>query len=333
MAEHEFAKYIRILARGKTKSRSLTGEEAEAAMAMVLGGEVESEQLGAFLMLMRLKEETAEEVTGFTRAARASLGLPSGAPVPDLDWSSYAGKRRQLPWFLLAAMVLVQGGVRIFMHGTDGHTEGRLYTGAALSALGLPVTRSLDEAAAAIGETGFAYLPLGQLSPKLDKIINLKPILGLRSPVHTVARLLNPLRAPHLLQGIFHPSFMPIHQQAMRLLGEPAAMVFRGEGGEIERRPNKALSVSTVHAGTCGEDHWPASLADPLQAEDGEMDIGRLAAVWSGADDDAYGIAAITGTLAIALKLLGRADNVETAQREAEVLWQARNHARMALAV
>ena len=129
MAEHEFAKYIRILARGKTKSRSLTGEEAEAAMAMVLGGEVEPEQLGAFLMLMRLKEETAEEVTGFTRAARASLGLPSGGPVPDLDWSSYAGKRRQLPWFLLAAMVLVQGGVRIFMQrnpiqffGTDQFT-------------------------------------------------------------------------------------------------------------------------------------------------------------------------------------------------------------------
>ena len=55
-AEHPFAAYVRILGRGKTLSRSLTIEEAEVAMAMILRGEVRPEQLGAFLMLMRVKD-------------------------------------------------------------------------------------------------------------------------------------------------------------------------------------------------------------------------------------------------------------------------------------
>ena len=68
--EHPFAQYVRILGRGKTVGRSLTGEEAEAAMDMILANEVRPEQLGAFLMLLRVKEETPEEVAGFVRSVR-----------------------------------------------------------------------------------------------------------------------------------------------------------------------------------------------------------------------------------------------------------------------
>jgi anthranilate phosphoribosyltransferase len=212
--EHPFAPYVRILARGKTKSRPFTGEEAEAAMAMILAGEVRPEQLGAFLMLLRFKEETAEEIAGFVRAARATFNLPDPLPKVDLDWSSYAGKRRQLPWFLLSALVLVQNGVRVIMHGTEGHTPGRVYLRDTLEALGLPVSTSFAEAAAAIDRVGFAYLPLEVLSPTLREIINLRPVLGLRSPVHTLSRLLNPFSATHVLQGIFHRGFQDTHQVA-----------------------------------------------------------------------------------------------------------------------
>ena len=71
--EHLFARYIKILARGKTKSRPFTEEEAETAMDMVMAGDVRGEQLGAFLMLLRFKEETPEEVAGFVRSVRSSL--------------------------------------------------------------------------------------------------------------------------------------------------------------------------------------------------------------------------------------------------------------------
>ena len=55
---HPFAKYIAILARGKTKVRALTLEEAQDSMGIILRGEAEREQIGAFLMLLRLKKKS-----------------------------------------------------------------------------------------------------------------------------------------------------------------------------------------------------------------------------------------------------------------------------------
>ncbi len=324
-AEHPFAAYLRILGRGKTLSRSLTIEEAEAAMAMILRGEVRPEQLGAFLMLLRVKEETPEEIAGFVRGARATLELPDPAPQVDLDWSSYAGKRRQLPWFLLAAIVLARHGVRVLMHGAEGHTPGRLYTRTVVEALDLPVARGLDDAADHVARGNFVYLPLAALSPRLDEIIDMRPIFGLRSPVHTIARMLNPFAAPCMMQGIFHTGYMDIHQEAARLLGQPHMAVFRGEGGEIERRPNKPCRVYTVHDGVAGTEEWPRMLADPRQPADAAMEAGRLVSVWRGETEDAYADAAVTGTLAIAFKLLGRAATMEEAQRTAETRWRERD--------
>ena len=180
---HPFARFINILGRGKTLTRSLTIEEAEEAMAMILAGETLPEQLGAFLMLLRVKEESPAEIAGFVRAARAAITKPAGAPRIDLDWSSYAGKGRQLPWFILSAQILARNGWRVFMHGAEAHAEGRVYTGAALRALGLPVSRSLEEAADQLAAFNFAYLPIDVLGPRVADMLELRPILGLRSPV------------------------------------------------------------------------------------------------------------------------------------------------------
>ena len=56
---HPFARFIAILGRGKHLTRPLTVEEAEVAMTMIFQDKVLPEQLGAFLMLLRVKEETA----------------------------------------------------------------------------------------------------------------------------------------------------------------------------------------------------------------------------------------------------------------------------------
>ncbi len=97
--EHPFAEFIKILGKGKKGSRPLTQDEAYTAMSMILTDKVEPIQLGAFLMLMRVKEETAEELAGFVQAARDTFNIPAHKIQIDLDWSSYAGKRRHLPWF------------------------------------------------------------------------------------------------------------------------------------------------------------------------------------------------------------------------------------------
>ena len=101
-----FTPYIQALGKGQRGARDLTLAEAAQAMRMILDGRVQAEQLGAFLMLMRVKEETPDELAGFVRAARDSVAAPADFPPVDLDWASYAGKRRQLPWFVLSALLL-----------------------------------------------------------------------------------------------------------------------------------------------------------------------------------------------------------------------------------
>ncbi len=330
--EHPFAEYVRILARGKSKSRPLSEDEAFAAMGMIVAGEVEDLQLGAFLMLMRHKEETPEEVAGFVRACRQDLVLPAAPPRVDIDWSSYAGKRRQLPWFLLAALALAGSGLRVFMHGSSGHTAGRLYTAPALQALGLPIADSLATASAQLGASGFAYLPLEGLSPALHRIIGLKPLLGLRSPAHTIARLLNPFAADCLLQGVFHPGYLDIHRGAAALLQQPRMAAIRGEGGEIECRPAKPMAVKSLLHGRLEEEEWRPLLAEPRQPHDEELDPRRLGALWRGEIEDEYGAAAVVGTMALALRTLGRADSPSAALQEAQTVWTARDKGRLGVA-
>ena len=322
--EHPFAPYIRILGKGKRGSRALTQEEARDAMRMILNDEITPEQLGAFLMLMRVKEETSAEVAGFVEAVKDHIAIPDNAPTVELDWSSYAGKRRHLPWFLLSTLALAETGVPIFMHGASGHTAGRIYTKDVLSVLGLPISKSIADATKHIGEHNFAYLDIEYLSPKLHQIIELRPWLGLRSPVHTVARMINPFNAPYSMIGIFHPGYQPTHQEAAMLLGQPHLAVVKGDGGEIERNPDMECLVQSVHDGVMSDETWPAMYTQ-RHVKDAELDVQRLAGIWRGDIDDEYAIGAITGTLAITLKMMGRADSMQQAEQLAVDIWQQRS--------
>ncbi|MGY9014172.1 MAG: glycosyl transferase family protein, partial [Rhodospirillales bacterium] len=154
--------------------------------------------------------------------------------------------------------------------------------------------------------------------------------LGLRSPVHSLARLLNPFDAPNVLQGIFHRGFMETHQVAAQILGFDSVAVFRGEGGEVERRPNKETEVGTVNLGKLGQEFWPQILDQSFQAADEDMDINLLAQVWRGDAENEYGVAAVMGTLAIALRLVDPSMSQEAANEQAMIFWQKRNRGRIA---
>jgi anthranilate phosphoribosyltransferase len=328
-AAHPFARFVRILGRGKTLTRSLTIEEAEEAMGMILAGEVRPEQLGAFLMLLRVKEETGEEIAGFIRAARAALARPGEAPRVDLDWPSYAGKKRQAPWHLLAALVVARSGWSVFMHGLDGLTEGRVYSGETLRRLGFPSATNFDEAAAHIARRRFAYMPIERISPRLADMMALKSILGLRSPIHTLARGLNPIGAGATLNGVFHPGYVAIHRDAAIALREPRALVFRGDGGESERRPAKPCETMLIEDGRSEETRWPP-LLDIQPGPEEAIDPGRLEAVWRGAERDEYGEASVVGTVALALFAMGVETKPAEAQSRAQALWAARDRGALA---
>ena len=324
LEQHPFAQYVRIIGRGPTLSRPLTEDEMLAAAHMILAGQVEPLQLGAFLCILRVRAEVPEEGAGFVRAIRETLDVPGDAPRVMLDWSSYSGKARQLPWFLLAAFTLAHNGVSVAMQGTEGHTEGRIYTRPVLQAMGVPVAGSLAEAADHIRARNFAYTPLAAFSPRLQEIIELKPILGLRSPVNTFARMANPFAAPYEIQTVFHPNYREIHRDTAKLLGQPHMAVFKGEGGEIERRPQKPVVVEHLDNGVYRDEEWPPMITGEFRADD-NLDLARLKAFWQGGAESDYAAAAVTGTLAIALRLLGRAASPADALAQADALWAARN--------
>lgn len=303
--EHPFAQYIRTLGKGKKGQRSLTQDQARAAMDMIIQEKIEPCQLGAFLMLMRVKEETPEEVAGFVESIRSSIKKPNKLPNVSVDWSSYAGKRRQLPWFVMSAILLGQNGIPVFMHGTMREDE-RLYAPQALQALGIHLCSSLEEAGGQIEKTGFAYLSIENLSPLVHEMINLRSVLGLRSPLHTIARMLNPFNAGLLMQGIFHPGYAVIHQQAASLLNQKQAAVFKGEGGEIECDPDKDTIVYGLNAGNSFKEQWPAYFSGNKHLKDETMDLHRFRDVWEGKASDEYGEAAVITTAAIALKNMGK---------------------------
>jgi len=324
--EHPFAPFIRILGKGKNGSRGFTIDEAYESMTMVLEDKVTAEQLGAFLMLLRVKEETPEEVAGFVRAIRNFLKQDKVSHA-DLDWSSYAGKRRHSPWYVLSALLLADNDIRVCMHGAEGHTPGRMYTSEVLKPLGIEVSDTLDHAKEQIAKNNFCYMPLQTISERLKDILELRPYLGLRSPLHTVGRMINPLHAPHSIQAIFHPGYQVVHQEAANIMNEEEIAVFKGEAGEVERNPDTKCTVSYAVGGKTWDEEWEPMFTR-RHVKESTLDEERLVPFWRGEQEDEYATAAITGTTAIALRLLNKAETPEQALQMAQDMWTNRDKTR-----
>lgn len=317
-AEHPFAQFVRILGKGKRGARGLTREEAREAMGMLLDGKVEQTQLGAFLMLLRHKEESPEELAGFTEAVRQRVQAPPIAV--DLDWPSYAGKKRHLPWFLLAAKCLAKNGVRILLHGGGAHTAGRLYTEQVLEQVQIPLCRDWASVASALDEHCIAFIPLQDWAPRLQHMIDLRNTLGLRSPIHSLARVLNPLGARCGLQSIFHPGYQAVHREASRLLGD-TAIVVKGDGGEIEINPDATSHLYGTAHGEDWDEEWP-QLSAQRHVKPASLDLQHLLALWRGEARNSYGELALVSSMALALRGLGQTR--EDAFTQAQHWWDQR---------
>ncbi len=328
--EHAFAEVIRTLGRGPSRSRNLTQDEARDAMTAVLGGAVDPAQVGAFLLLLRYRGENAAELAGFVEAARTTFQAPRRAPTVDLDWPSYADRHRQQPYFILAARLLADHGIKVLMHGIAGFSEGFAPTRPVLHALGVPVCRSLDEAAACLTTQHLAYIGLEDFCPAVQRLIGLRPKLGVRTVAHSFARALNPLGAAAQLQAITHPPYRALQQQAAVLLGQTRTAVFKGIGGEAQRNPLKTCLVAWARDGVTGEEDWPPIRAgNPYPWREEELDPDRVVALWRGELDLPVPAASVVATAAIGLWLTGYASSPAEADILAERLWMERDRARL----
>ena len=319
-----FAGFVKLLGRGKTARRSLTEREAEEAFAMVLDGTATEAQIGAFLMLLRVKEETPSEITGMVRAARAQLHAPETDLRVDLDWPSYAGKRQHHPWYLLSALLLAGAGVRVLMHGCAPHARDRLFVADALRELGIYPANSWQQARHELDDHGFCYMPLGTLSPALQSLMDLRAEFGLRSPVNTLVRHLDPARARAGLRSLHHPAYATLHAESALALGNDGVAVFRGEGGECEIRPDADTTIALLRAGAAGVMTLARSLAQRSPKPERPC-TDALRALWNDTSECTYGLDAVLGTAAVALLALGEVRDMDGAREAAEQLWQGRS--------
>jgi anthranilate phosphoribosyltransferase len=299
------APLVRALARGPGRSRHLTEGEAEAAMRAILDGTAEPEAVGALLMLMRYRGEDAAEVAGLARALRAALPAWPG-PAPALDWPSYAaGRSRGAPWFLLAARLVARAGAPVLIHGWNSHLSPRADVRAALPHAGIARARSVAEAAEILARDGIAYLPAESALPRLVDLLRLRDVLGLRSPLNTAARALNPGGAAASVQGVFHPPYRALAAEAAGRLGLPRLSVLKGGGGEFERHPGKPAQLDGLRGGAPFAAELPPLTEATRRMADDDHGPEALAALWSGALRDPFAEAVVTGTAALALDAAG----------------------------
>lgn len=318
-----FKEYIKILGRGKKGARSLTRLEAYDAMQLILQGKAFPEQIGAFWMLIRIREETVEETIGFTKAARESLAGVANRAV-DIDWPAYAGKRNELPWFLLAALTLSHQGVRILMHGHAFNDDQRHYVATFIDALSLPKASSLSEVQSILEQNNFCYLPLNVISNPLAQQMDLKYVLGLRSPVNTIVRMLNPFAAKYSVHGVFHTGYDELHMQAAKALDDQPTLVFRGGNGEAEVNPEREVVLGYWLGKSIEWVTWP-KIAQQYCRQKNLLTAERMIAHWRGEKQDEFGGLAIRHTLASILKLIHPSFTREQSLSLADEYWEQRN--------
>ncbi len=328
-AEARFAVYVATLGRGPGRSRALTRAEAADALALVLDDAVHPAQLGAFLMLLRYRGEDPDEIAGLVEAARRSIGLGDGTaagpvgPV-ELDWPSYgAGRTRGAPWFLLAALALAASGRRVLMHGSNEFSGG-MSVADGLAALGLSPCADRAGVAAALDRTGYAYWPVARMAPGIDRLLGMRRLFGLRSPINTVARLIDPGCALASVDGVFHPAYIALHLGVAERLGRRSLVVIKGGGGEAERPATKATAAHLWRRDG-GRAEW---MLPPLATSAGRARVDtpdRFARIWRGQDqDDPVALQTVIGTVALALLALDPGLDPDAADRQAGEIWAAR---------
>ncbi|MHB8483718.1 MAG: anthranilate phosphoribosyltransferase [Nitrospiria bacterium] len=232
-----FQELIAKIGKGQKGAKDLTAEEAEFAIIRLLEEKISPYQVGAFLIALRIKEETLEELAVFTRACKRSLhpmtqSFQAGTGET-LDLPFYAGKKTSFHVGLPASFVMAGAGLKVVLHG-DPDPPSRTSKSMVLASLGWKPSLPLRDRLDFFTETGWTYLEITQIHPGMKRFLDLRNDIGLRSIFHTIARLLNPLGASSQIIGLSHPKSFEKIGETVKTLGMPRALVVRGLEGESE---------------------------------------------------------------------------------------------------
>ncbi len=251
-------RHIKEIGRGHDGARSLGVEAAEDLMGQLLDGQCSDLEVGAFCLAMRTKGETLDELVGFLNALHARAAcVPSSRPVVLIP--SYNGARRLPNLTPLLAMWLAQEGARVLVHG-QLQDPARVTSAEVFHDLGLPVAQGVDDVASAWARHEPAFVATALLCPPLQRLLDVRRVVGVRNSGHTVAKMLNPIAGARCLRLVSytHPEFGALMSAWAQQSGADT-MLLRGTEGEAVADPRRQPRIDTWIGGVaCADCSVPA---------------------------------------------------------------------------
>ena len=240
-----FRATIKAVGTGERGRRALTFAEAREAMAALLAAEVSPAQAGAFLIAMRLKGETPEELAGLAQGLRdvaMELRPPPGLPLVATA-GAYDGVSEAPHLSLAAACAAAACGAGVVVHcGTALGPKFGVTPADVLGALGGPSRPSPAESEAMLARAGATVVHAAQALPGWAALAELRDEVGPRGPVHSAEKLVDWFGAQGFVVGYTHHPYRERLLGALSLLGARQAVAVRGLEGSDVLRPGRPVA-------------------------------------------------------------------------------------------
>lgn len=274
--------------------QNLTEAEAQEAMDIIMTGQATQAQIGGYLIALRMKGETVDEIAG---SARAMRGQANGVAVhragPLLDTAGTGGDGKYTFNISTAAAFVIAGAQRqVAKHGNRA-ASSRSGSADVLAALGVNLDLTPEQVGQCIDEIGIGFLFAPKFHPAMKHAIGPRKELGQRTIFNILGPLTNPAGATHQIVGVYDPALTHVLAEVLGSLGSEAALVMHGHGGLDELTTGGPNRVSHLHKGkvvTFDLDAVDPCLplrrctVDDLRGGDSEENARLLRGVLSGED-------------------------------------------------
>jgi anthranilate phosphoribosyltransferase len=210
--------------------RSLSADEAALVMEEIMEGRATPAQLGSFLTALRIKGETAEEITGFAGVMRekATHVVIDGSVIDIVGTGGDGANTFNIS--TAAAFVAAGAGLRVAKHGNRA-ASSRCGSADVLETLGVNIELSADEVRRCIEEVGIGFMFAQSFHPAMKYAASPRREIGIRTVFNILGPLTNPAGARYQVLGVADKSQMEKISSALEKLGSRHALVVRGEDG------------------------------------------------------------------------------------------------------
>ena len=217
---------------GLSRYGHLSADEAESVMRQIMTGGATEAQIGAYLMALRMKGETTDEITGSARAMRdAASQVPTNVSGDLLDTCGTGGdKSGSFNISTTVAFVAAGAGIPVAKHGNRA-ASSKCGSADVLAELGVNLDLTPEQVGQCVDEIGIGFLFAVKLHPAMRHAIGPRRQLGIRTIFNILGPLTNPAGAQRQLMGVFAPEMTDLLAHVLAALGAKSAMVVNGYGG------------------------------------------------------------------------------------------------------